>query len=330
MFKEKEAVKKLRFAVIGAGWWGKKIINTLEQMQEVDGVLVYDKNASAYEFLTGLAKCQCANSLDDVMTPGAVDAVCISSSPQTHYDLSKRALQSGHHVFVEKPPASNVHEVQELGSLAEKKGVVYMIDALYLFANPLRKLKTILDSGELNDIRFVQIFRIGDELRRPGAGINRIRNVMFANNIDVVDDLFYHDAGILVYLFDGLTVKSVRKLFSYDKKLCDTATVEFVCKNTHIEMTLSWALGGRRRGIILYDKDFIVEYDALKEENQLSIFRIADQTVQHHNAPDPPLLKSILEYFIQTIRQHTENQIDYKFMQKVMLLKDEVTRTRGE
>jgi hypothetical protein len=86
---------------------------------------------------------------------------------------------------------------------------------------------------------------------------------------------------------------------------------------------------GRRRGITIYDKEYIIEYDALKTENQLSIFRLLDQNVEIKNYNDPPLLKLLIEYFLLSIENKADNFIDYKFMIKVMQLKNQLTLNNG-
>ena len=57
------------------------------------------------------------------------------------------------------------------------------------------------------------MYRIGDELRRENAGLERIQNTMFNNGTDVIKDLLFHDVGILLYLFKNINIKSVEKLF---------------------------------------------------------------------------------------------------------------------
>src|ERR687896_662000 len=84
-----------------------------------------------------------------------VAAVVVATPVPTHYELSRRALEAGKHVFVEKPPAMRGAEMEELCELAEERGRVLMPGHLLLYHPGVRKLKEIVDSGDLGDVLYV-------------------------------------------------------------------------------------------------------------------------------------------------------------------------------
>ena len=65
----------------------------------------------------------------------------IATPVPTHYELAKRALEAGKHVFVEKPPAMREAEMEELLVLAEARDLVLMPGHLLLYHPGLRKVK---------------------------------------------------------------------------------------------------------------------------------------------------------------------------------------------
>ncbi len=304
--------------VIGCGWWGKNIVNSLETIDAVERVVVVEPDVMRHDVVRHNTKVTFADSVDALLADAAVEAVCIATPPATHRELTERALLAGRHTLVEKPPAYAPDEVRALGALARERGLVYMLDALYLFLEPVRKLKAIMESGLLTDIRMIQMFRIGDELRREGSGIQRIQTTMFDNGTDVIEDLFFHDAGILLHLFDGLELTAVRKRHLYHPAHADTAVLEFTTGGTPIELTLSWTLAGRRRGMVIYDRNVIVEYDGLVPENQISVTTLAPQLVERFSFPNTPPLGALLEYFIATTRNPEGNMIGDQFMYSIM------------
>jgi len=308
----------MKIGVIGAGWWGKNIINTCENIDEISSVVYFDSNPEVQDKFFKNKKSIFCKTFDTILYDDKVNAVCIATPPATHYYLTEMALKSGKHVMIEKPPAFSPQEVETLGSIAFKKSLVYMLDALFLFMKPIQGLKKIIDSGILTDIRHIDMYRIGDELRREGAGIQRIKSTMFDNNTDVVEDLFFHDAGILLNLFNSLQVKSVQKFFFYDERLCDTAKIDFRSGQIPLTLTLSWALTGRRRGMTIYDKNFIVEYDGLVQEKQIIVYNLLKNTKEDLTFENTPPLQNMIEYFISCINHKTSNVIDHSFMKTII------------
>jgi len=310
----------MNVGVLGAGWWGKNIVNTFEEIEGVEKVHVFDQNAQAYEKFGHNRKVVFANSIEQIVGNDGIKAVCIATPPQTHYVLTRMALNANKNVLVEKPPAFEPAQVEELGKTAKSRNLVYMLDALYLFLPPIQKLKEIINSNELKAIKLIQMYRIGDELRREGAGIQRIQKTMFANNVDVIEDLFFHDAGILLYLFDGLEFVSSEKLYLYNDRLCDTSRINLRAGQLPIELTLSWAVTGRRRGLVIYDRDFIIEYDGLKTDNQLSKYNLAESKWEYITFSSAPPLKAQIEFLIDAINGQSVNHINSDFMQKITRL----------
>jgi predicted dehydrogenase len=318
----------MRIGVVGAGWWGKNIINTFEEIEQVERVDIYDENPQTLQKFGQNKKTDCAGSLKELIGNNAVNAICIATPSGTHYDLAKAALAAGKHVLVEKPPALTVTQIDELGEMARSRSLVYMLDALYLFLEPIKKIKELLDSGEAGDMRFIQMYRIGDELRREGAGLQRIQKTMFDNRTDVIDDLFFHDAGILLYLLNKVSMESVEKYFFYNQSLCDSARIKLRSGEVPIELTLSWSFVGRKRGIAIYTGEQIIEYDGLKSEDQITLLRLSDQQRQVYSFPSVPPLKAQLEFFVDCITGKCVNHINADFMKTIIRIWSEIKNER--
>ena len=86
----------MKLAVIGTGYWGSKIVETVKNMGLP--VTLYDVN----------------DSLDSIV-PSLIDGVIIATPAPTHKDITKRMLRKGIHVLVEKPAFMNMAECNEIG-----------------------------------------------------------------------------------------------------------------------------------------------------------------------------------------------------------------------
>lgn len=115
----------MNILVIGAGYWGQKLIERFVNILGETHVGIYDKDESRR---FGYHQDHFIGGTD----PSAYDAVAIATPISSHYELAKAWLETGKHVFVEKPLAQTAEQARELGQLAEKKGLVLMTDLTFL------------------------------------------------------------------------------------------------------------------------------------------------------------------------------------------------------
>ena len=115
-----------------------------------------------------------------------LDAVVIATPVPTHYALAKQALEAGKHVLVEKPPAMKGAEMDELVALAAERDLVLMPGHLLLYHPGVRKLKELVDSGELGDVLCVYT-------NRQNLGIVRA-------NENALWSLGVHDLSVILWL----------------------------------------------------------------------------------------------------------------------------------
>ncbi|MEM2142606.1 MAG: Gfo/Idh/MocA family oxidoreductase [Candidatus Thorarchaeota archaeon] len=80
-----------------------------------------------------------------------VDAVCVAVPTPSHYEMAKRALEGGKHVLLEMPMAPRLEQVEELGELAKKKGVVLMPILNFRRAPGYVKARELLKSGAIGE-----------------------------------------------------------------------------------------------------------------------------------------------------------------------------------
>jgi predicted dehydrogenase len=147
-----------------------------------------DKATAAYP---AIRTTTCA---EDLIKDPEVEAVSVATPVDTHFGLAKTALNAGKPVLVEKPFTSTVAQAEELIEIAKKKGVVVMVDHVFVFNPAVQKMKEIVDSGALGELLFVDSVRINLGL--------------YQRDVNVVWDLAPHDLSIVDYV-TGRTPRSV-------------------------------------------------------------------------------------------------------------------------
>jgi predicted dehydrogenase len=136
-------------------------------------------------------------SSKQVLDDPEVSAVVIATPAATHFTLAKQALQAGKHIFVEKPLATKVSEVDELARCAAERNLVVMTGHTFIYNAAVRFVKKLIDAGELGDIRYIYSQRLN---------LGRIRS-----DIDALWNFAPHDISIIQYWLGDPEPVSVSK-----------------------------------------------------------------------------------------------------------------------
>jgi predicted dehydrogenase len=116
----------------------------------------------------------------------AVDAVVIATPVSSHFPLALEALRAGKHVLVEKPLAMTSEQSWQLIEEAEKRRLVLMVDHTFVYTGSVRKMKELIDAGDVGDLYYYDSVRVNLGL--------------FQHDVNVLWDLAVHDLSIMDYL----------------------------------------------------------------------------------------------------------------------------------
>jgi UDP-2-acetamido-3-amino-2,3-dideoxy-glucuronate N-acetyltransferase len=146
-------------AVIGGGYWGKKLIRSFNELGALR--VICD---TSLELLKGYAdqypEAGLATSYQDVLTNPNIDVVVIATPAVTHYTLAKEALNAGKAVFVEKPLALRRAEGEELTALAEERKQILMVGHILQYHPAVRKIKELITSGYVGKLQYIYSNRL--------------------------------------------------------------------------------------------------------------------------------------------------------------------------
>jgi predicted dehydrogenase len=159
---------------------------------------VVDSSAERRAFVqTNFSRTTAVESSKQVLDDPEVSAVVIATPAATHFTLAKQALQAGKHIFVEKPLATKVSEVDELARCAAERNLVVMTGHTFIYNAAVRFVKKLIDAGELGDIRYIYSQRLN---------LGRIRS-----DIDALWNFAPHDISIIQYWLGDPEPVSVSK-----------------------------------------------------------------------------------------------------------------------
>ena len=143
-----------RVGVIGLGYWGPNLARIFDELAELAWLCDLSPE-SCERFAARYPRARIAGEAEELLADPELEAVVIATPVPTHYELARRALLAGKHVLVEKPPALTAAEAEELCSLAEERDLVLMPGHHLLYHPGVSKLKELIDSGELGEIRYM-------------------------------------------------------------------------------------------------------------------------------------------------------------------------------
>lgn len=148
-----------RIAVVGAGYWGKNLVRNFYELGSLAAIC--DANeVLATGFREKYPEVPFVTEYEAVLGDETIDGVVIATPAATHYGVVKQALSAGKHVMVEKPLALSVKEGEELVLLADRMRRVLMVGHILQYHPAVRKLKELVDEGELGKLQYVYSNRL--------------------------------------------------------------------------------------------------------------------------------------------------------------------------
>ena len=296
--------------MVGLGYWGPNLVRNAFEVDDCRVVAICDRDPAA---LRPLARrypgVRLTERYEEILGAEDVDAVLIATPVRTHFNLAAQALDAGKHVFVEKPMAETAAECEKLIALAQARSLVLMPGHTFLYSPPVRKVKQIVDAGELGELFFGTFSRVN-------LGIHQ-------SDASVVRDLGPHDFSMLLYwLGPPVFVRAVGR-DSVGSGQLDVAFVDMGMPNGALmHMELSWLAPTKLRRTVLVGSGKMVVYEDTSPEqvrvfdrgveviepqsfgeHQLS-YRSGDVLSPRLDAEEP--LRVEIADFVSSVRDHRE------------------------
>lgn len=297
-------------AVVGCGYWGPNLIRNFAACDTTNLVAAYDEDRQRLqEVLASYPAVDAVENLEALLAREDVDAVAVATPVATHGPIGMAALRAGKHVLLEKPMAASVREAEELVQTAKQAGLTLMVDHTFIYSGPVRKIKEIVDSGELGQIYFVDSVRINLGL--------------FQHDVNVVWDLAPHDLSIMDHLV-GRLPKSLSAFGTChadgQSEIEDVAYLNLdfgggMLASFHVNWLSPvkirhFVIGGSRKGLVyndlvpdekvrVYDRGITVSHDPEAKRGILVGYRTGDVWAPHVDRSEP--LRRMVAHFAECV-----------------------------
>jgi len=146
---------------VGLGYWGPNVLRNFASLAECRVKKCCDINAQQLEKIRRrYPLIELTQDYNELVNDPEIEALVITTPASTHYQLAKKALEAGKHVFVEKPITLDIGGAEELIDLAERRRRVLMVGHLLIYHPAVTKLKEYVNSGELGGIHYIYSSRL--------------------------------------------------------------------------------------------------------------------------------------------------------------------------
>ncbi|MGD9489719.1 MAG: Gfo/Idh/MocA family protein [Calditrichaceae bacterium] len=179
----------IHVGVIGVGYWGPNIIRNFHANRRSQIDVCCDFRDERLNFIkTTYPFLHTTKDYKEVINDPKIDLVAICTPVFSHYELAKAVLESGKHVLIEKPMTSNTKQAEHLIEIAAKKGLHIFVDHTFVYTGAVRKIKDLINSGELGELYYFDSVRVNLGLLQ--------------HDVNVLWDLAPHDISIMNHLLD--------------------------------------------------------------------------------------------------------------------------------
>jgi predicted dehydrogenase len=248
-----------KIGLVGLGYWGPNLARNFGELAELRWLCDLDPELQE-GFAARYPNARMTGAFDELLNDPELEAVVIATPAPTHYELAKRALEAGKHVLVEKPPALNAADAEDLVATAEATGLVLMPGHLLLYHPAVRTLKKLIDAGELGEVFCVYSNR---------QNLGKIRT-----DENALWSLGVHDLSVILHLLE----EEPTEAWAHGNAFLTPGVEDVVfcylrfASGKIAHMHLSWLDPHKMRKLTVVGNEKMVVFDDMELERKVTIY----------------------------------------------------------
>lgn len=247
--------------VVGAGYWGPNLIRNFFQLPTAQlkwcADLDRDKLTRMQALYPGVSV---TTDYEDLLNDTDLDAIVLAVPARAHYDMARRALLAGKHVFVEKPLAMSSFEARDLIQLAENQRRVLMVGHVFEYNPAVLYIKKLLEDRVIGQLYYMYSNRIN---------LGRIQT-----DINALWSIAPHDISIMLFLVGAMPeTVSARGGMYLNGEVEDVVFLTMTFPgNVLAHVQASWLDPSKVRRMTLVGSEKMVVYDDVADEGKVKIY----------------------------------------------------------
>lgn len=317
---------------IGYGYWGTNVARNMMQSKKTNLVALSDasqKRLDTARNVYGDGIPVYTQDFDQYINDPKIDAFTLVIQTEPSFEIAKRILQAGKHLFIEKPMASNTERAIELNRIAHENNCILHVDHIMLYHPIIRRIKQMYDSGELGDLIYFDVSRMN---------LGPIRM-----DVNAMLDLAVHDLAVIDFISGGKEpyhVEAIGEKHYGNQETLTYLTLKYDGFLAHVKS--SWISPIKERRTMIGGTKKMVIFDDMKTVDKLTIYdqgivetgeeygayefkaRVGDIMIPY--IPQEDALRNSIEHFADCVENHHESESNGDHGIKIIRILDEAKR----
>jgi predicted dehydrogenase len=249
----------IKVGLAGLGYWGPNLARNFDDLADL--VWLCDVSPELVDrYGARYPDARTTTRFDDLLEDSSLQAIVIATPVTTHYELARRSLSAGKHVFVEKPPALSGAEADELVALAEEQELVLLPGHLLLYHPAVAKLMDLIEAGELGEI----LYLYGN--RQNLGQIRKDENALWS--------LGAHDLSVILHLVGEEPTEVWARGESFHNEGVEDVVFCYLRFPSGIvaHMHLSWLDPHKKREMTVVGRHKMAVFDDMELERKVTVY----------------------------------------------------------
>jgi predicted dehydrogenase len=247
--------------MVGLGGWGKNLLRNFSSLPESDLRWACDADeGTRAAHAPAHPRARFTGRYEDLLEDADLEAVVLATPVPTHFELARRALEAGKHVLVEKPMTWRAAEARELREVVRATGRTLMVGHLLRFHPGVDKLRELIDTGELGEVRYVYG--------------NRLNLGVIRQDENALWSLGVHDISVVLHLLDGEPLEVWARGEGYVREAVEDVVFGYIKFSSgqigHLH--LSWLDPHKMRKMTVVGSAKMAVFDDMEPERKVTVY----------------------------------------------------------
>ena len=253
-------MKKDTIAIIGLGYWGTIVTNTVVSMNKFKKIYVYDNDKQRIINIKKKfgSKIICTN-FNKIKDDEQIRNIFLATPPKDNFKLLSILIKKNKNILIEKPGLTNLSYYKKIKKKIKESKSRLSFGYIYVYNEYIKYIKKIIESKKLGKVKYIN-------LQRQNFGPIR-------NKVSAVFDLATHDISILYYILNKNII--LRNSINHDilgKKNYDISFLNLKSADIKIDINVSWLNPEKIRKMIIIGSKKMLLFDEMNIREPIKIY----------------------------------------------------------
>ncbi len=253
-------MKKNTIAIIGLGYWGTIVTNTVVSMNKFKKIYVFDNdNQKITNIKKKFGSKIIYTSLKKIKDNDQIRNIFLATPPKNNYKLLSILIKKDKNILIEKPGLTNLSYYKKIKKQLKKTNSRLSFGYIYVYNDYIKYIKKIINTNKLGKVKYIN-------LQRQNFGPIR-------NKVSAAFDLATHDISILYYILNKkITLKNSINHDILGKKNYDISFLNLKSDDIKIDINVSWLNPEKIRKMIIIGSKKMLLFDEMNIYEPIKIY----------------------------------------------------------